>query len=411
MIDEISNRMKEATVIKDRKRWGDDVFSLLSWFDINKVHEAKVMVVGAGALGNEVLKNLALFGIGNIVIVDFDRIEHSNLCRSVLFRGEDAEKMRYKAEVAAQRIKEINPGISVHSISGDIGTDVGLGLFRKMDVIIGCLDNRYARFLINRNSFRANKSWIDGGIENLEGNVRIFQPEVNCYECSLSDFELQLLQHRTGCPDIAQINFVQGRVATTPVSSAIIGGIQTQEALKIIHGYNEDSETNSCKTLAGRIFKYDGMFLTAKNYKMAYYEEGCMSHDIWEPVIEAKGLSADMTVKEVLNILESLLNTKDITINMMNNKFVYQLMVESSEQEYDVRLPESKVPEFIENNNIKENVLDRVFQKFYENIDHEFPFQDLTLNEIGFPYFDILPVITPDGIQYVELSGDENYLK
>ncbi|MEZ5198055.1 MAG: ThiF family adenylyltransferase [Bacteroidales bacterium] len=402
--------MKDIKIIKDRKGWGDEVFSLLSWFDIDKVKEAKVMVVGAGALGNEVLKNLALFGIGNIVVVDFDRIEHSNLCRSVLFRGEDAEKMRYKAEVAAQRIKEINPGINVHAISGDIGTDVGLGIFRKMDVVIGCLDNRYARFLINRNCFRANKSWIDGGIENLEGNVRIFKPEVNCYECSLSDFELQLLQQRTGCPDIAQFNFVQGRVATTPVSSSIIGGIQTQEALKIIHGYDENSEINSCKTLTGRIFKYDGMFLTAKSYKMAYYEEDCMSHDFWEPVIEARDLSATMKVKDVLDGLEILLNTKDITISMMNNKFVYQLMVESTEEEFDVLLPESKVSEFIENNNIKENVLDRVFQKFYENIDRDFPYQELTLVEVGFPLFDILPVLTPEGLQYVELTADENFM-
>jgi len=200
------------------------------------------MVVGAGALGNEVLKNLALFGIGNIVVVDFDRIEYSNLCRSVLFRAEDAEHKEYKAEIAAKRVKEINPGINILPISGDIGSDVGLGVIKKMDVVIGCLDNRFARALINRHCFRANKSWIDGGIENLEGNVRIFKPGVNCYECSLSDYELQSLNPRTGCFDIASFNFVQGRVATTPVSSSIIGGIQTQEALKIIHGYSEDSE-------------------------------------------------------------------------------------------------------------------------------------------------------------------------
>ncbi|MCD4665194.1 MAG: ThiF family adenylyltransferase, partial [Bacteroidales bacterium] len=142
--------MNNCTVIRDVKDWGEDVFSLLSWFDIEKVKNAEVMVVGAGALGNEVLKNLALFGIGNIVVVDFDRIEHSNLCRSVLFRAEDAENMEYKAEIAAKRIKEINPGINILPISGDIGSDVGLGVFRKMDVVIGCLDNRFARFLINR---------------------------------------------------------------------------------------------------------------------------------------------------------------------------------------------------------------------------------------------------------------------
>jgi len=368
------------------------------------------MVVGAGALGNEVLKNLALFGIGNIVVVDFDRIEYSNLCRSVLFRAEDAEHKEYKAEIAAKRVKEINPGINILPISGDIGSDVGLGVIKKMDVVIGCLDNRFARALINRHCFRANKSWIDGGIENLEGNVRIFKPGVNCYECSLSDYELQSLNPRTGCFDIASFNFVQGRVATTPVSSSIIGGIQTQEALKIIHGYSEDSEKNRCKTLTGRMFKYDGMFLTAKNYKMAYYEDDCMSHDLWEPVIKAKDLSAEMKVGEILKRLETLLKTKDITINMMNNKFVYQLMAESTEEEIDIQLPESKVAEYIENNNIKENPLDRVFQKFYENIDCNFPFQDLSLRQIGFPHFDIIPVTIPEGVKYIELSGDKHFI-
>ena len=402
--------MKEIKVIKDSKNWGEDVFSLLSWFNTEKVSNARVMVVGAGALGNEVLKNLALFGIGNIVVVDFDRIEHSNLCRSVLFRGEDADIQEYKAEVAARRIKEINPNVNIQAISGDVGNEVGLGVFRKMDVIIGCLDSRYARFLINRHCFRVNKSWIDGGIENLEGNVRIFKPGVNCYECSLSDSELMQLNFRTGCPDIANFNFVQGRVATTPVSASIIGAIQTQEALKMIHGYNEESEDHRCQTLTGRMYKYDGMFLTAKNYKMAYYEDDCMSHDLWEPVIEGKELSADLKVGTALEKLEDLLNTKDVVINMMNNKFVYQLVVESTDEEIDVQLPESKVAEYIENNNIKKNALDRVFQQFYENIDRDFPFQELTLREIGFPYYDIIPITTPQGTKYVELTGDSKFL-
>ncbi|MCD4696029.1 MAG: ThiF family adenylyltransferase [Bacteroidales bacterium] len=400
--------MEEIKVKKDPNKWGEDVFSLLSWFNAEKMENAKVMVVGAGALGNEVLKNLALFGIGNIIVVDFDRIEHSNLCRSVLFRKEDADKSEFKAEVAARRIKEINPNVNIQAISGDIGNEVGLGIFRKMDVIIGCLDSRFARFLINRHCFRANKMWIDGGIENLEGNARIFKPGYNCYECSLTDSELSQLNFRTGCPDIANFNFVQGRVATTPVSASLIGAIQTQEALKIIHGYNEESPEHKCKTLTGRLFKYDGMFLSAKNYKMAYYDDECLSHEIWEPLIKARELSADLKVGAVIEILESLLNTKDITINMMNNKFVYQLMVESTEVEIDVQLPESKVADYIENNNIKENALDRVFQKFYENINRNFPFQDLSLREIGFPHYDIIPVTTPEGLKYVELSKDED---
>ena len=400
--------MSEIKVLRDSKKWGEDVFPLLSWFNAEKVKNAKVMVVGAGALGNEVLKNLALFGIGNIIVVDFDRIEHSNLCRSVLFRKEDADNSEFKAEVAAKRIKEINSDVNIKAISGDFGNEVGLGLFRKMDVIIGCLDSRHARYLINRNSFRVNKSWIDGGIENLEGNVRIFKPGLNCYECSLTDTELSQLNFRTGCPDIANINFVQGRVATTPVSASLIGAIQTQEAMKIIHGYNEESEKHKCKTLNGRMFKYDGMFLTANNYKSAFYDDDCMSHEVWEPVINANELSADMKVGVVLEKLESIVGAKDITINMMNDKFVYQIMPESTEEEINIQLPESKVANYIEENNIKKDPRERIFQKFYENIGHDFPYQDLSLHEIGFPHYDIIPVTTPDGIKYVELSKDKH---
>ena len=83
--------------------WGEGVFNLLSWFKKDKVKNARVLVAGAGALGNEVVKNLALFGVGHIYIVDFDRIELSNLTRSVLFREDDAYNHDYKAVVAAKR--------------------------------------------------------------------------------------------------------------------------------------------------------------------------------------------------------------------------------------------------------------------------------------------------------------------
>ena len=71
-----------------------DVFAQMSWFSRPKVEQATVMVVGCGALGNEVLKNLALFGVGHIVVVDFDQVEPHNLTRSVLFRMEDAQQRR-----------------------------------------------------------------------------------------------------------------------------------------------------------------------------------------------------------------------------------------------------------------------------------------------------------------------------
>ena len=119
--------------------WGEGVFTLLSWFKKDRVKNARVLVAGAGALGNEVVKNLALFGIGHIYVVDFDRIEISNLTRSILFREEDAFSHAFKADIVAKRAREINPQIEVTPIVGNLFSEVGFGLYRSVDVIIGCL--------------------------------------------------------------------------------------------------------------------------------------------------------------------------------------------------------------------------------------------------------------------------------
>src|SRR3954452_14550562 len=84
-----------------------DRFRLISWWEQAKLTRAKVLVIGAGALGNEIIKNLALLGIGNLFIADLDRIENSNLSRSILFR--ESDNGAFKAEVAARRAKEIFP--------------------------------------------------------------------------------------------------------------------------------------------------------------------------------------------------------------------------------------------------------------------------------------------------------------
>ena len=152
----------------------ENYFTRLSWFRQDRVTNAHVMVIGCGALGNEVLKNLALFGVGHLVLVDFDRVESSNLCRSVLFRSQDAEQQRLKVEAAAERLKQLNPSLDIQTLCGDIAYDVGLGLIRRMDVLIGCVDNRWARYCINRLCMRAGIPWVDGGIDGLEGTARVF---------------------------------------------------------------------------------------------------------------------------------------------------------------------------------------------------------------------------------------------
>lgn len=386
--------------------WGDGVFTLLSWFKKEKVKEAKVLVAGAGALGNEVVKNLALFGVGHIYICDFDRIEISNLTRSVLFREEDAIRHSYKAEVVAKRAMEINPQIKAYPIVGNLFSDTGFGLYSEVDVIIGCLDSRIARYQLNRLAFRAGKTWIDGSIENLTGVVRVYSPGISCYECSLSREEFNHIMLRTGCADVVKTQAKVGRVATTPISASIVGAVQVQEAIKVIH--TEDGVQTPFKTLAGKIWRFDGMTNTVGTYKQSSWKNTCPSHEKWDNIIKTKDLSANMSVSEAMIILKKITGATFVEINMRNNKFVEKIISDQPEKVFDLRIPESKLDDYImHNDELRKLSYRSLFHKcFIENINETFPFKEMSLKDIGIPYFDVIQVTSDKGLFYIELSGD-----
>ena len=365
------------------------------------------MVVGAGALGNEVLKNLALFGVGNIYIVDFDTIEYSNLTRSILFRESDADKGLYKAEVAAKRIKEINKNINVQYIVGNLNSDVGLGVYKQMDVVIGCLDSRLARLQLNRQCMRAGVPWVDGGIEDLNGVVKVFKRGVNCYECGLSDTAKHNLFQKMSCAGVAKRNEDAGRIPTTPVIASIIGAVQTQEAMKLLHP--EELYKGELTSLCGQWFHYEGMHNNVKIYKSTAYHTDCPSHEYWKPVFKIPQLSADITVENCIAMLKDLLNVESVEINLRNDRFVDKIATRNDNQCFMPMLPESKIPDYIDSNpQLYCRLRMDLNQNTYENIDEEFPYQQLTLREIGIPYFDILQITTESGYFYVELTKDES---
>jgi len=394
---------------------------MLSWFEAQKVKDARVLVAGAGALGNEVLKNLALFGVGNIVIVDFDTIEHSNLTRSVLFRAEDADKKSYKAAVAAQRIREINPAVRVLPINEHLETGVGLGIYRRMDAIIGCLDNLQSRIILNRLCFRAGRTWVDGAIGDLEGQVSVYQPGKSCYECNLTDDEKSDFNKRISCSGIVKMNENAGRVATTPVSASLIAAVQVQEAMKIIHqddgtpALTFDKEMNPLAndpftTLAGKLFIYEGMHPAFDVYDFASFDNDCTAHENWSPVIEIPELSADATIHQALQIIKNRLGAQSVEINMRNNRFVDKIGSRITDTCFAPMLPESKIPDYI--NQSKElrdmQASEGFYQHSIENINETFQYLYLTLKQTGIPYFDVLQVSTENGVFYVELSKDKD---
>lgn len=391
---------------RDAYEWGEGVYTLLSWFKKDKVKNARVLVAGAGALGNEVVKNLALFGVGHIYVVDFDRIEISNLTRSVLFREEDAYNHSYKSEVVAKRAMEINPQIKVTPIVGNLFSEVGFGLYKSVDVVIGCLDSRIARYLLNRLSMRAGKTWIDGSIENMTGVVRVYTPGISCYECSLSREEFNNIMLRTGCADVVRMQGSAGRVATTPISASIIGAMQVQEAMKIIH--LSDNEQVPFKTLQGKMLRYEGLSNSVNIFKYASWKSSCPAHERWDDIIKAKDLSAEDSVEQVLVRLKDILNVNAVEINMRNNKFIDKIISDKPEKEFEIKLPESKLDSYItKNDELRKLSFKTIFHKcFFENIDETFPYKNMSLKDIGIPLFDVIQVSTDKGQYYVELSKD-----
>ena len=289
--------MSDDTLLID----DDDRYSrlrLIAWWDQEKLAQAKVLVVGAGALGNEVLKNLALLGVGAAYVVDFDHIEESNLTRSVLFRHRDCG--RPKAEAAADAIKDMNPDTRVRPMLANIITDVGLGLFREVDVVIGCLDNREARLWVNRQCWKVGTPWIDGGIQEINGVVKVFAPpDSACYECAMTENDYRLINLRYSCPLLRQEDLQAGKVPTAPTISSMIGGLQVQEALKLIHGMPVQT---------GGAMIYNG--ISNQVYKTAFQRrDDCLSHESYpEPValpISAREHTAEQLFEAVRQELQA----------------------------------------------------------------------------------------------------------
>lgn len=209
---------------------------LISWWDQERLKDAVVVVAGAGALGNEALKNLALLGVGRLFVCDTDTIETSNLTRSVLFRLHDVG--RHKADVACERAMEMNPDVKAVPIHGDLRFALGLGLFRRADVILGCLDNIAARVYLSRQAYRMGKPSVDAGLDTLNGDVYTFSPpEGPCYECRLKENDKKEFKRRQSCLKLARKDQgAGGKVPTAPTIASIASGLQAQIAVRLIHG-------------------------------------------------------------------------------------------------------------------------------------------------------------------------------
>lgn len=374
----------------------------MSEFRQDRLSAARVMVVGCGALGNEVLKNLALAGVGHLVVVDFDVVETDNLAHSVLFSSDDALTNRPKVDAVAERLKTMNPSIEIEPINGDIAYDIGLGLLRTMDMVVGCVDNRWARYCINRLCMRAGIPWVDGGIDGLEGTARVFMPGDNCYACSLGPEGLRDLAYRMPCSGSIRRNQLAGKVPTTSITASVVGAIQAQECLKLLHP--EALAERRFTSLAGRMFCYEGEHLTTRTVAFKAFDADCPVHEKWEPIVMSPLTSASR-VDEALAWLRGYTDENEVTLQLVDDCFVDFVEQRTDGSTFPVMKPGRAVADFVDSDaRLAGLLLSGLYQHELREITETFPYQHLPLSALGIADRAVFPVEAGGRELYIELS-------
>jgi len=367
---------------------------IIPWWDQDKLRNAKVMVVGAGAIGNEVLKNLALLGVGTIVIVDMDDIEHSNLTRSILFREKD--EGTNKAVAAAKAIMEINPDITATAINGNVIYDVGLGIFKEMDVVIGGLDNREARLMINRYCYLTGTPFIDGAIEVVHGNVKVFMPpETACYECTLNEMDFKLLAHRKSCALLNREEMELGKVPTTPTISSMIAGLEVQEFIKIIHQRKE------FPSMAGKGIVFNGVL--NEMYQIKYdIKEGCENHEPAPEIVPFKVSAKTTAISEVIDMAKVALGND--TVIDLGKDLGYNFCCKKCDEKLELIRFLGRIKE----DEVKCSKCGEVMSfDMTSTIDGSEDFINLTLEQIGVPEYDIITLRNGLQMRSLLLANDK----
>ena len=287
----------------------------------------------------------------------------------------------------------MNPDVRVQFFHGDVNTDLGLGVFRRMDVVIGCLDNREARLSVNRFCHWLNKPWVDGAIQELLGLARVFVPgQGACYECTLTEQARREMSLRYSCPLLARKNILMGKVPTTPTISAIIAGIQSQEALKLLHGM---------PVMAGHVTHFNG--LSNNVHTTAYVaKEDCESHWVYGEITELYNRrAADTTLAQMLDIAREDLGNEAVL--ELDQELVLKLECHVCRTMTDVFRPVSQVT-------LEEGRCPGCGELRQVHMTHvvtgDEPFLDRTLLSIGVPPLHILRARNNVEYRFFELTGD-----
>ena len=218
-----------------------------TYLDPDALRGATVIQGGAGTLGNEVFKHLVLLAVGHIILVDFDDVADHNLCRAPLLTvgriHPETRGVPEKVHRLARLGRLMNPDVTISAYLGAI-EDLGVGLFRGVDLAFSCFDNRVARFSLNRLCAEADVPLVDAGLQvgysnSCKGQVQLIRASSGgCYACTLAPAMratlAKLADRAAPCSDIDLSIIEAGGAPTSVLMSSIIGGLQAHEGAKIL---------------------------------------------------------------------------------------------------------------------------------------------------------------------------------
>ena len=205
-----------------------------------RLNESRVLIIGLGGLGSPVSIYLSSAGVGRLVLVDFDKVEISNLQRQIVHTTPDINRL--KIESAKEHLQAINPEISIECIDHVMENHELLDQATKAEVIVDASDNFQTRFALNEASIKTKTPLVSGAAIRFEGQVTVFNPKDDtspCYRCLYGE-EIT----------ISETCMANGVIAPL---LGIIGSIQANETLKLLMGIG--------KTLQGNLLLLDSLHM------------------------------------------------------------------------------------------------------------------------------------------------------
>ena len=189
-----------------------------------KISSSKVFIVGAGGLGCPIADLLCRAGVGEIGIIDYDKISLSNLNRQTLFNTNDINK--YKVDVLKKKLKKINPLVKINVFKKKIDNNNINKLISKYQIIVDASDNFKTKFLLNEKSIKYKKKLVVGAISRFDGHIFVFNFSNNKSACLKCFYQEKPSDEILNCDE-------EGILGTT---ANVIGSLQANEIIKTIVG-------------------------------------------------------------------------------------------------------------------------------------------------------------------------------